>query len=418
MKKLVSFVLTVIMALNMVTVALAANVATDIKPVEVMKGETVTVTLTLDETVTKVESFEYDVYFNDDVFELVSAANGTAHAKMGVSEKLTNVNGDFYMISVVNEGMTGLTIEKGVVYTLVFKAKESITEKEDAMFKTVCAGIYGESFTEIVSPEEADEIVGTKVTVNVPCTHNWVEVEDAKYLKSAANCGNPAVYWKSCEICEVASTTETFTVGTPVGDHNIGKDGYCTVCGFGDEEMLNLLKVKAAITTGVAAIEATEDTANTEEAVEALLKAVVDAAVKDTRVAATVALKNFVPAGNGDDGEAVYTVTLTLNNQTVTFDVTIVIVANEVEEEKTNRMIFPKLFNVKVECGEGGSVNTSETFKMAYGSTRTIKITADEGYEVADVIVNGKSVGAVEKYTIKGARTTYTVKVLFEEIDG
>ena len=47
------------------------------------------------------------------------------------------------------------------------------------------------------------------------------EVVDGKYLKSAADCVNPAVYYKSCE-CGLASATETFTYGEPLG-HNYGE---------------------------------------------------------------------------------------------------------------------------------------------------------------------------------------------------
>jgi len=89
---------------------------------------------------------------------------------------------------------------------------------------------------------------------------------------------------------------------------------------------------------------------------------------------------------------------------------------NEPEQPK-NSIIFPKLFNVNVKTGEGGKTDVSDTFVIAYGASRTIKITPNEGYAVADVVVNGKSVGAVEKYTIKGACESYNIQILFEEID-
>ena len=88
----------------------------------------------------------------------------------------------------------------------------------------------------------------------------------------------------------------------------------------------------------------------------------------------------------------------------------------EPEVEKQG-MIFPKLYKVTVKCGEGGKVNTSKNFVIARGASRTLTITPEEGYEVEDVLINGRSVGAVEKYTIKGARQNYTVAVIFEEIE-
>ena len=43
--------------------------------------------------------------------------------------------------------------------------------------------------------------------------HNYQETVDAQYLKSAATCTSPAIYYKSCSVCGTASE-ETFTYGT------------------------------------------------------------------------------------------------------------------------------------------------------------------------------------------------------------
>jgi len=52
----------------------------------------------------------------------------------------------------------------------------------------------------------------------------------------------------------------------------------------------------------------------------------------------------------------------------------------------------------------------------ALGSRRTLKFEPEEGYRIADVIVNGKSVGAVEKYTVVITRDL-TIDVICEEIE-
>ena len=82
-----------------------------------------------------------------------------------------------------------------------------------------------------------------------------------------------------------------------------------------------------------------------------------------------------------------------------------------------NQIIMPKLFNVTVKTSEGGETNVSEKFLIAYGASRTIKITPDDGYEVADVTINGRSVGAVTKYNLRGADRNYTIEITFEKID-
>lgn len=59
----------------------------------------------------------------------------------------------------------------------------------------------------------------TKATkeFTITCKHGeWVETVSDSYLKTAATCTAPAVYYKSCKICG-AKGTETFTSGNPLG---------------------------------------------------------------------------------------------------------------------------------------------------------------------------------------------------------
>lgn len=53
------------------------------------------------------------------------------------------------------------------------------------------------------------------------CSHNYTENVDAEYLKSAANCGNRAVYYKSCSVCG-AKSTETFESGDVDSGNHVG----------------------------------------------------------------------------------------------------------------------------------------------------------------------------------------------------
>ena len=53
------------------------------------------------------------------------------------------------------------------------------------------------------------------------CSHNYTENVDAEYLKSAANCGNGAVYYKSCSVCG-AKSTETFESGDVDSGNHVG----------------------------------------------------------------------------------------------------------------------------------------------------------------------------------------------------
>lgn len=86
-------------------------------------------------------------------------------------------------------------------------------------------------------------------------THNYQEIVADKFLKEEATCTSPAVYWKSCAVCGLAHTTETFTAGEmkphtlvyvaakPATTTTIGniEYWYCSVCGkcFTDAEGTN-----------------------------------------------------------------------------------------------------------------------------------------------------------------------------------
>ena len=96
--------------------------------------------------------------------------------------------------------------------------------------------IEAASMTFVCSKEDI-ELCYRSISTNIKVNYVYVdggispehvfdqEVASEEYLKSAADCENPAVYYKSCE-CGEASATETFTYGEPLG-HDIGNDGIC-----------------------------------------------------------------------------------------------------------------------------------------------------------------------------------------------
>ena len=106
-----------------------------------------------------------------------------------------------------------------------------------------------------------DSVVSVKATYTIPHTHTYdQEIQKPETLKSAADCTNDAVYFKSCSCGEI-STTETFTAaGTQLGHawasdwskdtdnhwrecsrchekkdeaaHDYGSDNICDTCGY------------------------------------------------------------------------------------------------------------------------------------------------------------------------------------------
>lgn len=72
-------------------------------------------------------------------------------------------------------------------------------------------------------------------------------------------------------------------------------------------------------------------------------------------------------------------------------------------------------YTITAEAGDGGSISPSGRVSVTAGANRTFTITADDGYEIADVIVDDESVGAVSSYTFKNVRANHTIKVIFKE---
>ena len=52
------------------------------------------------------------------------------------------------------------------------------------------------------------------------------------------------------------------------------------------------------------------------------------------------------------------------------------------------------------------------------GRDRTFTITPDKGYAVANVKIDGKSIGAVKSYTFENVRRTHTIEVIFMKANG
>lgn len=69
-------------------------------------------------------------------------------------------------------------------------------------------------------------------------------------------------------------------------------------------------------------------------------------------------------------------------------------------------------------AGENGSISPSGQVAVPAGGSRTFTITADESYVVADVLVDGVSVGPVGSYTFSNVRANHTISVIFRDADG
>ena len=68
---------------------------------------------------------------------------------------------------------------------------------------------------------------------------------------------------------------------------------------------------------------------------------------------------------------------------------------------------------IKASVGAGGAISPSGNVNVSRGSNKTFIITADKGYKISDVLVDGKSVGAVSTYTFSNVREAHTITAAF-----
>ena len=68
---------------------------------------------------------------------------------------------------------------------------------------------------------------------------------------------------------------------------------------------------------------------------------------------------------------------------------------------------------ITVETPVNGTVSPSGRVSVREGSSQSFIFTPNSGYAVSDVLVDGKSVGAVSSYTFENVTTNHTLKVTF-----
>ena len=73
-------------------------------------------------------------------------------------------------------------------------------------------------------------------------------------------------------------------------------------------------------------------------------------------------------------------------------------------------------YTITVTQATGGKITPSTT-NVTKGSNKTFTITANEGYKIADVLVDGKSVGAVSNYTFENVKARHTITAKFEKVE-
>jgi hypothetical protein len=70
-------------------------------------------------------------------------------------------------------------------------------------------------------------------------------------------------------------------------------------------------------------------------------------------------------------------------------------------------------YTITASAGSGGSISPSGAVTVGSGSDQSFTIAADPGYSIADVLVDGSSVGAVTSHTFTNVTADHTISASF-----
>src|SRR5206468_10838783 len=70
-------------------------------------------------------------------------------------------------------------------------------------------------------------------------------------------------------------------------------------------------------------------------------------------------------------------------------------------------------YTITSSAGSNGSINPSGTVTVNYGDSQTFTISPSPEYSVADVLVDGGSVGALTSYTFSNVTANHTISATF-----
>jgi hypothetical protein len=75
-------------------------------------------------------------------------------------------------------------------------------------------------------------------------------------------------------------------------------------------------------------------------------------------------------------------------------------------------------YTISASSGPGGTISPAGPVSVPLGGSKTFNITADAGFELADVVVDSASVGAVNPYTFNNVSANHTISAAFRSTVG
>ena len=136
MKKTLSILLAVVLLLSLSVNALAAEMTPTANKNTLSAGEEVVVTISLNEDIKDIVTMNYKLYFDNSVFELTKTEQVNPSINVA-ARKDTDKDGTFYNISCMDVLSEGITIARGDLCRLTFRAKTDLTENKESSFRLV-----------------------------------------------------------------------------------------------------------------------------------------------------------------------------------------------------------------------------------------------------------------------------------------
>jgi len=76
----------------------------------------------------------------------------------------------------------------------------------------------------------------------------------------------------------------------------------------------------------------------------------------------------------------------------------------------------PTTYTITATFGANGSIHPTGAVTVTEGEDQTFTITPEDDYQIADLVVDGQSVGAVAEYTFGDVTADHTISATFEAI--
>ena len=74
---------------------------------------------------------------------------------------------------------------------------------------------------------------------------------------------------------------------------------------------------------------------------------------------------------------------------------------------------YDSYYTIEATAGTGGSISPSGNISVREGRDQTFTITPDKGYAVANVKIDGESIGAVKSYTFENVSKAHAIEIIF-----